>query len=329
MAQKIIRMNIGTDIRDVLPLVDAPTLILQVAQGIATVGDLRPFCGSKEHEVKDTRRDQNRIVRRRHCLMCERDFKTAEEVVEVNIRVRKSSGQVDPFDIEKVRKGIEHAAVRPDKLEDLDELLDRVLRACVGAAENRVITSRQVGSVVFDQLLRQDAVSAVRFALVLMGRTDRSASGWSDANDFRVWLLSVFPYIRGYRPPVDLALVVKRDGTTRENFDRDKLEASIGQAAKGRFEGERSIHRLAVDVADAVVGELGDQPLVATGQISAEILRVLRRRDHIAFLRFASTAKNYQTMEDYETEAVALRNLTRQGSPPDMQERRSRPEGPA
>jgi DNA-binding NarL/FixJ family response regulator len=28
MAQKIIRMNMGTDIRDVLPLIDAPTLIL-------------------------------------------------------------------------------------------------------------------------------------------------------------------------------------------------------------------------------------------------------------------------------------------------------------
>jgi transcriptional regulator NrdR family protein len=48
--------------------------------------------------------------------------------------------------------------------------------------------------------------------------------------------------------------------------------------------------------------------LVTSGQIAAEILHALRKRDHVAFLRYASTAKGYRSAEDYESESVPLRN---------------------
>jgi transcriptional repressor NrdR len=267
-----------------------------------------PFCGSEEHDVKDTRRDDDRIVRRRRCRNCSGDFKTREEVDGINVRVQKSAGDIEPFDPEKVRTGIARAVVLLSRLEDVDRILDRVLRRSMSASTDRVVSTKEIGAFVFDELLRQDPLGAVRFALVLQGRTDRASHGWSDANDFRAWLLGVFPELRNHRPPVDLTTVVKRDGS-RQTFERLKLERSIGRAAKGRLEGDESVHRLATEVADSVLGELGDQPLVTTGQISAEILRTLRVRDHIAFMRFASTAKPYASVEDYESEAVALRNL--------------------
>jgi len=62
-------------------------------------------------------------------------------------------------------------------------------------------------------------------------------------------------------------------------------------------------------VAKAVYRALSDQPTVTSAQLASEILHVLRKKDHIAFLRYASTAKRYQSVEDYEDEAVALRNL--------------------
>lgn len=267
-----------------------------------------PFCGSQDHEVRETRRGSNRITRRRRCSDCQRYFKTSEEIAEINIRVRKSDGHVEAFDMDKVRVGIERAALHSDDLEDVDALLGRVLRRAVGAAQDRVVASGDIGTIVFEELRAEHPVSAVRYALVLHGRTDREGKGWKDANAFRAWLPTVFPAVRTNRAPVDLTTVVKRD-LSRENFDRDKLENSIGLAAKGRFGGEEGVHELATRVADSVLEALGDQPLVTTGQISAEILRALRANDHIAFLRFASTAKVYRDIDDYETEAIALRNL--------------------
>jgi transcriptional repressor NrdR len=99
---------------------------------------------------------------------------------------------------------------------------------------------------------------------------------------------------------------VKHDGR-REPFDRGKLERSIGRAAKGRGASPAAVHGLATEVAQDVLNELGEQPVVTAGQIASEILRSLRRRDHIGFLRYASTAKGYLSREDYEFEAVALR----------------------
>jgi len=54
---------------------------------------------------------------------------------------------------------------------------------------------------------------------------------------------------------------------------------------------------------------LGDQPLVTSGQIASEILESLRRRDQVAYLRFASTAKRFRSPEDYEAEATALAHV--------------------
>lgn len=45
-----------------------------------------------------------------------------------------------------------------------------------------------------------------------------------------------------------------------------------------------------------------------TGQIAAEVMRILRKRNHIAYLRYASLVKSFKAPEDYEAEAVALRH---------------------
>jgi transcriptional regulator NrdR family protein len=67
------------------------------------------------------------------------------------------------------------------------------------------------------------------------------------------------------------------------------------------------VHNLATEVADEVEAALGDQPIITTGQIAAEIMRSLRVQDPIAYLRYASAAKRYQSAGDYEAEALALR----------------------
>jgi transcriptional regulator NrdR family protein len=99
--------------------------------------------------------------------------------------------------------------------------------------------------------------------------------------------------------------VVKVRKGTRERFDRDKLKIAASIACKGRGSTE-DVDRLSSDVANDVVAAIGSQPIVTTGQISAEVLRSLRDRDDIAYLRYASTVKRFATVLDYKAEALAL-----------------------
>jgi len=271
-----------------------------------------PSCGSEERQqVKETRRTPDgRIVRRRRCPRCREDFHTVEQLADTSLQVRKSDGRIVRFNRNAIRRGLTEAAVRKYDPDRLNLLIDNVVAEIYPQAEDGIVASSLIGAAVLKYFRSFDEVSHIRFALVHMGRLDRTDNrrGWSSVRDFRRWLDSNYPQIRGARVATRLSEVLKRDGTY-QRFDRNKLEKGIGVAAKGRgAEGE--VERLATDVADDVEKNLSEQPLVTSGQIAAEILRSLRRRDHIAYLRFASTAKHFRSPEDYEAEAEALWRLS-------------------
>lgn len=267
-----------------------------------------PHCRSEVRGgVQETRRASGEgIARRRRCGSCGGHFRTLEQVSGLNLRVRKSDGRLVAFTREKVRRAILKSAVRPRQLRRIDEVVDAVVADAVREADGEgVVSSDRLGDSTLRNLKQLDPVSYVRYALVQIGRLDQGR-GWSDVSDFRSWLADRFPEVQYFRPPVNLSEVVKKDGT-RETFELEKLERSIGLAAKGRGANDLAVRRFAGQVAQDVRRALSEQPLVTSGQIAAEILHVLRKRDHIAFLRYASTAKDYRAVGDYETEAVALR----------------------
>jgi transcriptional repressor NrdR len=274
-----------------------------------------PQCGSSGRtSVKETRtRADGRITRRRLCPDCRSYFSTVEMVSETGLHVAKSDGRVVPFDRDSLKRSIERAAVRPYKGEDLERLVDEVVAIVYSSARGGPIPSAEVGEAVLRVLRKFDPVSHIRFALVQSGRKDRedNRSGWAGIADVRNWLAEEYRDLQGYRHPGGLSLVVKRSGEW-QNFDRKRMEKSIGVASKGRGSPEE-VWQLAEDVATDVERALGDQPIVTTGQIAAEILRSLRRRSPIAYLRFASTAKGFNSPQSYEAEAFALRNW----SPPE------------
>jgi transcriptional repressor NrdR len=272
-----------------------------------------PYCGADgRHSVKETRdTDDGRIVRRRECSVCKQRFATAEQLTVSGLRVRKSHGQAVPFNRDFVRKSIRKAMTDTWRRDDqkIDALVADVVADVYPQAENGEVASADIARAVLRRLRQFDPASHIRFALVQSGRRDRQdqRQGWRDANDVRRWLVEEYPELQHYRAPSGLAEVVKRDGR-REPFDREKLEKSIGFASKG-YGSRDEVWQLASDVATDVEQALSDQPIVTTGQIAAEILRNLRDLDHIAYLRFASTAKSFTEPEHYEAEAVALRQL--------------------
>ena len=127
-----------------------------------------PFCGSPEDKVIDSRmsKDAREIRRRRECDNCTRRFTTYERIVEALPVVVKADGRREPFDRDKIEKGVLSAITkRPVAIEKVAELAEAVEREIceLGVGE---VTAREVGERVLPRLRTLDEVAYVRFASI-------------------------------------------------------------------------------------------------------------------------------------------------------------------
>lgn len=99
-------------------------------------------------------------------------------------------------------------------------------------------------------------------------------------------------------------LVVKRSGVT-EPFSRDKVVTGVRKACQGRPVTEDQLAQLAQKVEETVrasgVAEL------ATHEVGLAILGPLRELDLVAYLRFASVYRAFDSLDDFEKEISELR----------------------
>lgn len=98
--------------------------------------------------------------------------------------------------------------------------------------------------------------------------------------------------------------VVKRSGAT-EAFDRTKVLVGVRKACQGRPVSEDDL---------ALLGQRVEEEIRATGsaeipaqEIGLAILGPLRELDEVAFLRFASVYRGFDSLEDFEAEIALLR----------------------
>lgn len=98
--------------------------------------------------------------------------------------------------------------------------------------------------------------------------------------------------------------VVKRSGAA-EPFSRAKILAGVRKACQGRPVAEDQLARLGQRVEDAVRAAGSAQ--VPAYDIGLAILEPLRELDEVAYLRFASVYRSFNTLDDFEAEIVALR----------------------
>ena len=127
-----------------------------------------PFCGNDEDRVVDSRpvREGHAIRRRRACSVCGGRFTTYEAVEEQVVLVVKSDGTREPFDRQKVFRGLSVACTkRPVTVEQLD-MVTAAVEAQVLTAEGKEVTSQQIGQWTLDELLQLDEVAYVRYASV-------------------------------------------------------------------------------------------------------------------------------------------------------------------
>src|SRR3954463_16629460 len=86
-----------------------------------------PYCGSSQHRVVDSREAADAIRRRRQCEGCGERFTSSERAEAGRISVVRRKGRGEPFDREKLLRGLQRAAAkRPIEPERLDEGVDSI-----------------------------------------------------------------------------------------------------------------------------------------------------------------------------------------------------------
>ncbi|MDY5132327.1 transcriptional regulator NrdR [Actinotignum urinale] len=99
-------------------------------------------------------------------------------------------------------------------------------------------------------------------------------------------------------------LVIKRSGAT-EQFSRQKIISGVGKACQGRPVTEDQLAVLAAKVEENV--RASGSAHIKAEEIGTAILEPLKHLDLVAYLRFASVYKNYNSIEDFENEIEELR----------------------
>src|SRR5690349_18174008 len=98
--------------------------------------------------------------------------------------------------------------------------------------------------------------------------------------------------------------VVKRSGAC-EPFGREKAISGVRKACKGRPVSEDDLARLGQTVEDTLRAEGWAE--VPAHEIGLAILGPLRELDEVAYLRFASVYRAFESAADFETEIAMLR----------------------
>ncbi len=99
--------------------------------------------------------------------------------------------------------------------------------------------------------------------------------------------------------------VVKRNGIT-EPFSRDKVIKGVSRACQGRPVDADDLALLAARVEEAVRASGAAE--VPSNEVGLAILGPLRELDEVAYLRFASVYRAFESLADFELEIEDLRS---------------------
>lgn len=126
-----------------------------------------PFCGSFDDQVIDSRPlDQAASIRRRReCNSCHRRFTTYERLEDLPLVVIKSDQRREPFDPQKVRRGIVMACKkRPVPTDTIDRIIGEIEYELQEYMTE--VPSKVIGEKVLEKLKDIDLVAYIRFASV-------------------------------------------------------------------------------------------------------------------------------------------------------------------
>ncbi len=124
---------------------------------------------------------------------------------------------------------------------------------------------------------------------------------------------------RRYTTVEEMSLaVVKRSGV-HEPFSRAKVISGVRKACQGRPVDGDALALLAARVEDTI--RASGNPEIPADEVGLAILAPLRELDVVAYLRFASVYRAFESLADFEAEITALRASQRSGHDPGPSDR--------
>ncbi|MDO4429917.1 MAG: transcriptional regulator NrdR [Lonepinella koalarum] len=133
-----------------------------------------PFCSTEETKVIDSRlvSEGYQVRRRRECTYCHERFTTFETAELVVPKIIKNNETREPFNEDKLRRGIMHALEkRPVSADDIEKAISHIISKLRATGE-REVPSKMVGHLVMDELKKLDKVAYIRFASVYLSFDD-------------------------------------------------------------------------------------------------------------------------------------------------------------
>jgi len=127
-----------------------------------------PFCNHPDSKVIDSREGRKglSIRRRRECISCRRRFTTYEKFEEIPYMVVKKDGSRQPFDGQKLLRGLLKACEkRPIPVLELEKIVEEIENR-VQKKPDKEIKASEIGHYVMEKLKALDKVAYVRFASV-------------------------------------------------------------------------------------------------------------------------------------------------------------------
>jgi transcriptional repressor NrdR len=129
-----------------------------------------PFCTSTNTQVLESRVVEEGVVvrRRRECLKCGKRFTTYERTKGTALWVIKKDGRREPFEKEKIKRGILRAVEkRPLSMDLVVDIVDGIEREML-RKEKEEVSSKAIGRAVLKRLKKVDKVAWLRFASVYL-----------------------------------------------------------------------------------------------------------------------------------------------------------------
>ncbi|MDR2019963.1 MAG: transcriptional regulator NrdR [Treponema sp.] len=129
-----------------------------------------PHCGNFDDKVIESRTlaKGEAIRRRRECNGCGFRFTSYERIEDQQFMVIKRNGRREPFDREKIERGVQRALEkRPVSQMNIESLVNEVEdAAAIMDKGNHEIGASVIGDLVLEKLGTLDKVAYIRFASV-------------------------------------------------------------------------------------------------------------------------------------------------------------------
>lgn len=125
-----------------------------------------PVCSGRDTKVVDSRESRDGVRRRRVCNECGHRFTTRERIDETLPMVLKRTGERQPFDRGKIRRGLDIACrKRGIPSDSLDRLVTQI-ETWASTRGEREVSSEALGERIMHHLYAIDQVAYVRFVSV-------------------------------------------------------------------------------------------------------------------------------------------------------------------